>query len=135
MKSTTLRTALSIVTPLALMFAVACDEDTSGPGEEQTFVVEVSGEQFKVRTSDPDVVAILELRKASGQVGPVSGTLVQGDGGFNAPWNWHLDPETVHAPDLTVEVCDGRPSMVEADLDYWLGTVKAFCPWGSKIVQ
>jgi len=24
--------------------------------------------------------------------------------------------------------------MVEADLDYWVATVKYFCPWGAKIV-
>jgi hypothetical protein len=33
-----------------------------------------------------------------------------------------------------MELCDGRPSMVEADLPYWLGTVKRFCPWGAKVV-
>jgi hypothetical protein len=31
------------------------------------------------------------------------------------------------------ELCDGRPSFVEADLAYWLGTVGRFCPWASYV--
>ena len=38
-------------------------------------------------------------------------------------------------PDFAVEVCDGRPSMVEADLSYWLDTVGRFCPWGATVVE
>ena len=67
--------------------------------------------------------------------GVVSGTLRAGDGDFNAPWSWHWEPESVHTPDLAIEVCDGRPSMVEDDLAYWLGTVKQFCPWGARVVR
>ena len=61
--------------------------------------------------------------------------LYAGDGGFNSPWSWHLDPATIEVPDLAIEVCDGRPSMVEADLPYWLSSVKAFCPWGARVVD
>ena len=32
-----------------------------------------------------------------------------------------------------VELCDGRPSFVEDDLDYWLDTVKQYCPWGVEV--
>ena len=38
-------------------------------------------------------------------------------------------------PDFAVEVCDGRPSMVEADVSYWLDTVGRFCPWGATVVE
>lgn len=70
----------------------------------------------------------------AGTEGVISGELLPGDGGFNEPWSWHLDPATVHAPDFAIEVCDGRPSMVEGDLGYWLGTLGQFCPWGAKVV-
>ncbi len=63
------------------------------------------------------------------------GTLARGDGGFNMPWSWHLLPKTVEVADFTIELCDGRPSMVEADLDYWVDTVKQFCPWGGRLVE
>jgi hypothetical protein len=36
--------------------------------------------------------------------------------------------------DISVEVCDGKPSMVEGDLDYWLNTIGSYCPWSSKVV-
>jgi hypothetical protein len=37
--------------------------------------------------------------------------------------------------EMTIELCDGTPSLVEADLDYWLDTVQRFCPWGAKLIQ
>ncbi|MFO0470430.1 MAG: hypothetical protein ACK51Z_05245, partial [Pseudomonadota bacterium] len=30
-------------------------------------------------------------------------------------------------------LCAGRPTLVEADLAYWLSTVRRFCPWGSYV--
>ena len=37
--------------------------------------------------------------------------------------------------EVTIELCDGLPSHVEEDLDYWADTVKRFCPWHAKIVR
>ncbi len=34
-----------------------------------------------------------------------------------------------------IELCDGTPSQVEANLDYWVDTVQRFCPWSAKIVR
>ncbi|MFQ5871053.1 MAG: hypothetical protein ACE5IB_02685, partial [Candidatus Geothermarchaeales archaeon] len=61
--------------------------------------------------------------------------LVRGDGGFNSPWSWHLDPDTVSMTEFSVEVCSGRPSDVESDMDYWVDTVGSFCPWSAEIVK
>jgi hypothetical protein len=72
---------------------------------------------------------------ASGRVGVISGQLAAGDGGFNAPWSWHLVPSSVTAPDLAIELCDGRPSFVQNDLTYWMQSVKQFCPWGARVVS
>jgi hypothetical protein len=35
---------------------------------------------------------------------------------------------------VSIELCDGRPAMVEADLNYWLTRVGSFCPWGARVV-
>jgi hypothetical protein len=43
---------------------------------------------------------------------------------------WHL--RNVRLADVTIELCDGRPSDLDADLDYWVGTVKRYCPWGAE---
>lgn len=48
------------------------------------------------------------------------GTPRRGDGGFNAPWVWHLDPATISFAEVTIEACQTRASAVEEDLDYWI---------------
>lgn len=113
---------------------VGCDDDPVFPEEGVVFTVEVSGEEFRALVTDPEVAADLTARLQAGVEGVLSGELVAGDGGFNAPWSWHWDPQSVHAAELAIEVCDGRPSMVEEDLSYWLGTVERFCPWGARVV-
>ena len=113
---------------------LACGDDPASPQLPARYQIEVSGETFVVQVDDDDQVRQMEARRASGAEGVVSGDLAAGDGGFNAPWGWHMAPSTVHAPDVAIEVCDGRPSMVEEDLAYWLNTVERFCPWGATVV-
>ena len=125
---------LSLLATLALS---GCSSP-SEPGHDAdrgVFEVEVSGETFVVEVVGADRVSQLVGRLNSGARGVINGRLGAGDAGLNTGWSWHMDPETVEAPDLSIELCDGRPSMVEADLDYWLGTVGQFCPWGAKVVR
>lgn len=117
------------VIPAMLVFA-ACATAPEGT----RFIIEVSGERFAVIATDSAAIEALEARRQSGVAGVISGELRAGDGNFNDGWRWHLAPETVHAPDLAAEVCDGRPSFVEDDLRYWLDAVGRFCPWGAKVV-
>ena len=71
-----------------------------------------------------------ELAIVSGD--PTLERIAQGNGGFNTPWNWHLDPDTVSLPEVAIELCDGCPSDVEASgVNYGGGT---FCPWTSEII-
>jgi len=37
--------------------------------------------------------------------------------------------------EVSIELCDGTPSFVEENLDYWLDTVHTYCPWSSKVVS
>jgi len=113
----------------------ACGGDPTVPDDGALFLLEVSGEQFHALVYDPDVVAALDARRASGGAGVVSGMLLQGHGGFNEPWDWHWSPASVHVPDVAIELCDGRPSMVQDDLTYWLETVGQFCPWGATVKE
>lgn len=119
---------------LAVVVFAACD-DATGPEGGARFEVEVSGERFVVHVEGASQIAALEARLASGERGVINGDIEPGDGGFNQPWKWHMVPSTVHTADMAIELCDGRPSLVEDDLDYWLGTVKQYCPWGAKVVR
>lgn len=119
-----------------LVLAVGACADAAAPGSGALFRVEVSGESFTVSVVDEAVIAEAERRiREENGVGIVIGTLARGDGGFNQPWSWHLLPMTVQIADFSIELCDGRPSMVEADLDYWVDTVKQFCPWGGRLME
>jgi len=121
---------------MALLPLLGCDRTATEPelDTEVLFTIEVSGETFVARSSDAATIESLDARLASGVSGVILGELAAGDGGFNAPWGWHWVPGTVAVADTSIELCDGRPSFVEADLSYWIDTVEAFCPWGATVV-
>lgn len=106
------------------------------------FVVQVNQEFFVLRLIDPKSV-MLARKRISGAApqGIVSGKLADTDGGFNVDpdsktaWSWHLIPETVKFPQLSMEVCDGRPADVENNKQHWLNDVKMYCPWQAKILR
>jgi len=119
---------------LALLLA-SCGGDVASmrPTPAQEFVIEVEGERFRLRTSNPATASALDALRRAGTLGVVAGRIVRGDGGFNAPWSWHLDPLSIEVPQVSIELCDGRPSMVQGDLDYWVDTVGMYCPWAARV--
>jgi hypothetical protein len=122
-----------LIAALVLAIAACGADESARPLPAQEFVIEVEGERFRLRTSNPATASALDARRRRGDVGVVAGRLVRGDGGFNAPWSWHLDPASIEAPDAAIELCDGRPSMVQEDLDYWVNAVGTFCPWAARV--
>jgi hypothetical protein len=113
----------------------SCGSEATAPGGSAAFRIEVSGESFVIEVTNDARVAEFESRLSAGVEGVVIGPLLDGDGGFNQPWTWHLDPTEVQTADAAIELCDGRPSMVEADLEYWIDTVGTFCPWGATVTE
>lgn len=93
------------------------------------------GETFQVQITDPETITEAERLIGSDDRRIVTGPLRRGDGGFNEPWSWHLDPDSVAFADLTIEVCDGCPYMLEDDVDYWVDTVGQYCPWSTEIID
>lgn len=137
--------------PSALMFAtvmlvagcasqglrLATAPSAEGPAD---FLVDVNGEKFVLRLIAAEQIAVARARASGTQPqGIVSGTLIEGDGGFNRDvaadrmWTWHLDPRSISFPQVAMELCDGRPSDVKRDRAHWINDVKRFCPWGAKI--
>ncbi|HSJ09992.1 MAG TPA: hypothetical protein VK928_08760 [Longimicrobiales bacterium] len=124
-----------LVLMAAVMACAACSEESTGVEPLAVFEVDVAGERFRLAVAEEaQLVRATELLE-SGAENNLNGSVRRGDGGFNTGYSWHVDPATVTFPDLTMEVCDGRPrSEVESDVDYWVNTVKYYCPWGAKIV-
>jgi len=110
----------------------ACSSSPTAPDANGAeFVVDVAGERFVLALTDPASIAQARenLRGANNRF-PI-GPLRRGDGGFNQPWSWHLDPAETRMAEAAIEVCDGRPSYVEAHLaDY-----PTYCPWGARVVS
>jgi hypothetical protein len=127
------------ITGFAMAFVLAlaaCTEDATAPQYEAVYEVEVAGEKFHIALESAAQIAAADALLASGAEQNVHGTLKRGNGGFNMSYSWHLEPSTVTFPDVTMEICDGRPnSEVEAEVDYFIETVKYYCPWGAKIVR
>ncbi len=129
----------SLFTPIVVVltvFVCACDSVSTGPDGGAIFVIEVVDEEFKIRLEDPATIAQAR-RILSGQEPQkiVIGRLAAGDGGFNTGWSWHLLPGETEFAEAAIELCDGKPSFVEEDLDYWLNTVQYYCPWSARVVS
>ncbi|MGD2135255.1 MAG: hypothetical protein PVF27_03800 [Gemmatimonadales bacterium] len=129
-------TRVRILPCLFALIVVAGCRDGTAPVDGALYRVETSSEHFHVLVRDSATIADIESRLAADSWhGIVNGELARGDGGFNQPWSWHMIPETVEIADFTIELCDGQPSLVEADLDYWIDTVGRYCPWGGEVVE
>jgi len=91
-----------------------------------------SGQPFRIRLTDSTEIAWAEavIRGTSGRF--VLGRLAHGDGGFNAPWHWHLKPDSTYLVEAAIELCDACPTAVEAGGLFQLGS---FCPVTSRVVR
>ena len=125
---------LTCVLFIALLSGCVRTESSLCGGIVVTF--RVSGEMYNVFITNEDTIeeAFAAQRGESPATIP-SGKLVEGSKCYNLPWSWHIDPEDVHMAEFTIELCDGLPSHVEDNLDYWINTVGRFCPWGATIVH
>ena len=101
----------------------------------------VGTETFVVRVTDPELLD--QMWAIAYEMAPpkiVGGRIRTGNDGYNrntladgTPWSWHLDDESLYLADWTIEVCDGIPSAVEADILGFGGGL--FCPWTSYVVS
>jgi pimeloyl-ACP methyl ester carboxylesterase len=120
--------------PDAVIQAILKVVEMAGSPSE-TFVVDVVGERFSVSATDPETRRLMVENYEGKNSMHVTGKLARGDGGFNSPWPWHLEPDSVRMAEVSIELCDGRPSLIEEDLDYWIDTVGTYCPWSSRLVE
>ena len=128
--------ALNIATFLALLLGSTCTTSEAPElrgGVQATF--EVQGERFSVFITNEDAIdQVFALSKGESEARIPSGRLLRGQVSYNKPWHWHMDSQDIVMAEVTMELCDGRPSDIENNLDYWTGTVGRFCPWSAQLV-
>ncbi|HEU4402639.1 MAG TPA: hypothetical protein VFT43_11090, partial [Candidatus Polarisedimenticolia bacterium] len=103
----------------------------TGRGGGAVIDFDIGGEALRVWvTDDPFIDRSKEFLKIGTLQVPVFNRLLDGRD-CDSLWTWHPDPVRVQWADATIEVCDGRPSDVEADKSYWFGI--GFCPWSATV--
>lgn len=99
-------------------------------------VFAVQEERFAIFVTNPATCGqIIALRNGLSQASIPNGRVRRGQVAYNLPWSWHIDPEDVAMAEAAIELCDARPSYIEAHLDEWLDTVVRFCPWSARLVS
>lgn len=132
-----------VITGFLFITLTACslspeDEESDTRYYEFTHRDEEIDYSFVAKTSDPAVVAKVEDQLAlplSERNLHIHGDIVRGNDGYNNNWSWHFVPDAWDMVEISTEVCDGRPQMVEDDLDYWVDQVGYFCPWNSVVLR
>ena len=118
-----------------LLLAGTCSSPT-GPdlkgGVLATF--SVGWERYSIFITNVETInKVYALKNGQSDESIPYGLVVRGAVSYNKPWSWHIDSENVHMAFPSVEINDGSPSMVEADLDQWAGTY--FGPWLARLVS
>lgn len=94
---------------------------------------DIGGESLRVWiTNGPFIDRAKELLATGTHQIPIFNTLLDGRD-CDSRWTWHPDSFNVQWADAAIEVCDGRPSDVEADKPYWFSI--GFCPWSAVLTE
>jgi len=97
---------------------------------------DVVGERYSIFiTNRTTIDQVFAAERGESKATIPSGRLIKGSVFYNEPWSWHIDSKDIQMAEVTIELCDGIPSQVEDNLNYWIQTVQRFCPWSAKIVK
>jgi RTX calcium-binding nonapeptide repeat (4 copies) len=99
---------------------------------------DVVGERFRAWITKPSTIWELRQLAAGDSAANIpSGTLKRSPGraASNTPYSWHLDPSDTAMGEMAIEVCDATPSYVERHRDEFVDIVRAYCPWGARLVE
>lgn len=121
----------SIVVAAAITLACLSCNDGTDPGTGARFVFRdpATNDVVRLGITNPDGLQQADALLSSGVAQWAIGTPRRGDGGFNGPWTWHLDPASVTFADVTIEACQTAMSAIDDDLDYWINFGQV-CIWG-----
>ena len=124
--------ALVALTVGSLLIAAACHQPAA-PGSNARFRIhDDTPDTYRVEISRSASVVQADSLQRSQLPRWVVGTPQAGDGGYNAPWNWHLEPSSVFFAEVTIEACQTNARLLEASLSYWLSyPLRQVCVWGT----
>ena len=116
-----------------LFLGCAAENPAQQPLEGEFFTVQVVNERFEIFVTNPETIRLAKDNfQGKNKRFPI-GKILRGNGGFNQPWSWHLQPESVLMTEVAIELCDGRPSYVETHVNDYVAA--GYCPWSGKIVK
>jgi len=115
---------------VAALLSSACGGSPAAPASSALATIGVANETFSVLLTTADQIAAARAAQAGGRARIPNGRIVSGTQ-VNTGWSWHL--EDVAFVEITIELCDGRPSDVERGGTQFGGG--RFCPWGASIVS
>lgn len=119
--------ALLVALPAA---AAGCGDSPTEPSGPAIAAIRVVDEVFRIELTTEALEQA--ARAAMNKTGPTipNGRIVAGTG-VNVGYSWHL--EDVEFVEVTIELCDGRPSDVErAGTSFANGR---YCPWGAEVIS
>ena len=114
---------------LAAIGGGACDEGPTRPSSDAIVTFSVADERFRVLLTTAAQIAAARAAQSGGRARIPVGQIVTGTQ-VNAGWSWHL--EDVEFAEVTIELCDGRPSDVERSGPAYGGG--RYCPWAATVV-
>ena len=104
---------------------------TADPSAPVVVTFEVAGdERYRILLTHADDIAIARTLLAGEDAPGIPNGLVVRTTGVNTGYTWSIDPNDIEFADMTIEVCDGIPSDVEAGLV----TSDRYCPWSALVV-
>ena len=130
-------TAATVLLALAIGLAACAPGDDgaaspTAPADGPVVVTfQVAGDEtYRILLTDPADIDIAR-RLLAGEDAPSipNGLVARGETGVNEGFTWSIDPDDIDFADVTIEVCDGIPSDVEAGLV----TSDRYCPWSAVV--
>jgi hypothetical protein len=141
-----------ILSPLVALLAVSCtppvtqteaEAGTGGDGQDlcadreggAEIEIQVNDQMFRFWSTNAAFITQAKEQKGSGEAATASfGKLIDGTD-CDTRWSFHVDSSEMAWPDVTTEVCDGRPADIEQDKAYWINNIKRWCPWSTKVLD
>ena len=126
-----MRTLTRFVVVLGITLTlVRCTDSTEPEGARFVFRDPLTQEVVRLEITNSDGLDQAEDLLQSGAAQWALGTPRRGNGGFNAPWTWHIDPASITFAEVTIEACQVASSAIADDLDYWIDFGQV-CIWGN----